>query len=200
MFNNNKILAVIPIINNSFGISGKHVRLLNNKPLISYSIELAKASQYVDDVVVSTEDSEIALISEKYGASVIRRSLKESDEIESIESIVYEAMIQKEKLAFDEYDIVVILQPNSPLIKSSTLDGAIEKFEDFGIDSVLSVIEDTHLSWGYDENNQRFFPNYIQRSNKQDLPKSFKETGAIIASRRGFIREDACIGNNINLV
>ena len=104
MFNNNKILAVIPIINNSFGISGKHVRLLNNKPLISYSIELAKASQYVDDVVVSTEDSEIALISEKYGASVIRRSLKESDEIESIESIVYEAMIQKEKLAFDEYD------------------------------------------------------------------------------------------------
>ncbi len=200
MFNNNKILVVIPIINNSFGISGKHVRLLNNKPLISYSIELAKASQYVDDVVVSTVDSEIALISEKYGASVIRRSVKESDEIESIESIVYEAMIQKEKLAFDEYDIVVILQPNSPLVKSSTLDGAIEKFEDFGIDTVLSVIEDTHLSWGYDENHQRFFPNYIERSNKQDLPKSFKETEAIIASRRGFIREDACIGDNINLV
>ena len=200
MFNNNKILVVIPIIKNAIGISNKYIRLLNNKPLISYSIELAKSSQYVDDVVVSTDDSEIALISEKFGASVIRRSAIESDEIESLESIVYEAMIQKEKLAFDEYDIVITLQPNSPLIKSSTLDGAIEKFEDFGIDNVISVIEDTHLSWGYDENNQRFFPNYIERLNKRDLPKSFKETGAFVASRRGFIHEDTFLGTNIDLV
>lgn len=200
MFNNNKILVVIPIINNSFGISSKYIRLINNKPLISYSIELAKASKYVDDVVVSTVDSEIALISEKFGASVIRRAAKESDEIESIESIVYEAMVQKEKLAFDEYDIVITLQPNSPLVKSNTLDKAIEQFEDFGIDSVISVVEDTHLSWGYDEENQRFYPNYIERRSKQELPKSFKETGAILASRRGFIHEDTCLGTNIDLV
>ena len=200
MFNNNKILVVIPIIKNAIGISNKYIRLLNNKPLISYSIELAKSSQYVDDVVVSTDDPEIALISEKFGASVIRRSAIESDETESIESIVYEAMVQKEKLAFDEYDIVITLQPNSPLVKSSTLDAAIEKFEDFGIDNVISVIEDTHLSWGYDENNQRFFPNYIERLNKQDLPKSFKETGAFVASRRGFVHEDTFLGTNIDLV
>lgn len=200
MFNNNKILVVIPIAKNSGGISSKYIRLLNNKPLISYSIELAKSSPYVDDVVVSTDDSEIALISEKFGASVIRRSASESDEIESVESIVYEAMVQKEKLAFDEYDIVITLQPNSPLIKSRTLNGAIEKFEDFGIDSVISVVEDTHLSWGYNEDNQRFFPKYAERCNKQDLPKSFKETGAIVATRRGFIHEDTYIGTNIDLV
>ena len=120
MFNNNKILAVIPIIGNSIGIPRKFTRLINNKPLISYSIDIAKSSQYVDDVVVTTDDSDIALIAEKFGASVIRRFGNSSDEDISLEAIVYDAMIQKEKLAFDEYDIVITIQPTSPLLKVST--------------------------------------------------------------------------------
>lgn len=200
MFNNNKILAVIPIIDSSTGIPRGHVRLLHNKPLISYPIEIAKSSQYVDDVVVTTEDSEIALISEKFGASVVRRSKESSEEDVSLDSVIYDAMVQKEKQAFDEYDIVITIQPTSPLLKTSTLDSAIEKFEDFGIDSVISVIEDSHLSWGYDSSNKRFFPNYIERLDKKDLPRSFRETGSIVASRRGYIREDSTIGTSIDLI
>ena len=200
MFNNNKILVVIPVIDDSIGIPRKHIRLMNNKPLISYSIELAKASQYVDDVVVTTDNSELALISEKFGASVIRRSGDLATADVSIEAAIYDAMIQKEKLAFDEYDIVVTLQPTSPLLKSTTLDRAIEKFEDFAIESIIGVVEDSHLSWRYDEDNQRFFPNYIERLKKQDLPKSFRESGSIVASRRGFIREDSYVGSNIDLI
>ena len=200
MFDNNKILVVIPIIDDSNGIPKKHTRLINNKPLISYSIELAKASQYVDDVVVTTDDSEIALISEKFGASVVRRSKDASDEEISLDAVVYDAMVQKEKLAFDEYDIVITIQPTSPLLKTSTLDSAIEKFGDFGIDSVIGIVEDSHLSWGYDSNNERYFPNYIERLDKKDLPKSFRETGAIVASRRGYVREDANIGTVIDLI
>ena len=60
MFNNNKILVVIPARGGSKGIPRKNIRLLNDKPLISYSINTAKSSQYVDDVVVTTDDSEIA--------------------------------------------------------------------------------------------------------------------------------------------
>ena len=200
MFNNNKILVVIPVIDDSIGIPRKHIRLMNNKPLISYSIELAKASQYVDDVVVTTDNSELALISEKFGASVIRRSGDLAVADVSLEAAIYDAMIQKEKLAFDEYDIVVIIQPTSPLLKSTTLDRAIEKFEDFAIESIIGVVEDSHLSWRYDEDNQRFFPNYIERVKKQDLPKSFRESGSIVASRRGFIHEDSYVGSNIDLI
>ena len=196
MFNNNKILVVIPVIKASMEIPKMYSRLLKYKPLISYSIEIAKSSQYVDDVVVTTDDSEIALISEKFGASVIRRSGEEG----SFDSVIYDAMVQKEKQAFDEYDIVIIMQPTSPLLKVETLDASIEKFEDFGIDSVISVVEDSHLSWGYDENNKRFFPNYIERVTKQELPKSFRETGAIVASRRGFIQEGSHIGTSIDLI
>ena len=200
MFNNNKILVVIPARGGSKGIPRKNIRLLNNKPLISYSIDIAKSSEYVDDVVVTTDDSEIALLSEKFGASVIRRSGDLSGDEVPLDPVIYDAMIKKEKLAFDEYDIVITLQPTSPLLKSSTLDKAIEKFEDFNIDSVLSVVDDRHLSWGYDEENQRYIPNYYERKNRQFLPKDFRETGAILASRRQFINEMSRLGNHLDLI
>ena len=200
MFNNNKILVVIPARGGSKGIPRKNIRLLNSKPLISYSIGIAKSSEYVDDVVVTTDDSEIALLSEKFGASVIRRSEDLAGDEVPLDPVIYDAVVQKEKIAFDEYDIVITLQPTSPLLKSSTLDRAIEKFEDFAVDSVLSVVDDRHLSWGYDENNQRYFPNYIERKNRQYLPKDFRETGAILATRRQFIHEDSRLGTNLDLI
>ena len=200
MFNNNMILVVIPARGGSKGIPRKNLRLLNNKPLISYSIEVAKASQYVDDVVVTTDDSKIALIAEKFGASVVRRSEELSADDTLLDPVIYDAMVQKEKLAFDEYDIVITLQPTSPLIKTATLDRVIEKFEDFSLESVISVVDDRHLSWGFDEKNQRYFPNYIERVAKKDLPKSFRETGAILATRRDFVHENSRLGTNIDIV
>ena len=200
MFNNNKILVVIPARGGSKGIPRKNIRLLNNKPLISYSIDIAKNSEYVDDVVVTTDDSEIALISEKFGASVIRRSGELAGDEVPLDPVIYDAMIQKEKLAFDEYDIIITLQPTSPLIKTSTLNRAIEIFEDLSVDSVISVVDDRHLSWGFDETNQRYFPNYIERINRQYLPKSFKETGAILATRRHLMHENSRLGTNIDLI
>ena len=200
MFNNNKILVVIPARGGSKGIPRKNIRLLNNKPLISYAIDIAKSSEYVDDVVVTTDDSKIALLSEKFGASVIRRASELAGDEVPLDPVIYDAMVQKEKLAFDEYDIVITLQPTSPLLKTSTLDAAIEKFEDFAVDSVLSVVDDRHLSWGYDESNERYFPNYIERKNRQYLPKDFRETGAILATRRNFVREDSRLGTNLDLI
>ena len=200
MFNNNKILVVIPARGGSKGIPRKNVRLLDGQPLISYSINVAKSSEYVDDVVVTTDDSEIALLCEKFGASVIRRSEELSTDEVPLDPVVYDAMVQKEKLAFDEYDLVITLQPTSPLIKTSTLDRVIEKFEDFAIDSVITVVDDRRLSWGFDENNQRFFPNYIERKNRQDLPKDFRETGGILATRRKFVNEVSRLGTNIGIV
>jgi CMP-N-acetylneuraminic acid synthetase len=200
MFNNNMILVVIPARGGSKGIPRKNLRLLNNKPLISYAIETAKASQYVDDVVVTTDDSQIALIAEKFGASVVRRSEELATDDVSLDPVIHDAMVQKEKLAFDEYDIVVTFQPTSPLIAVETLDAAIKKFEDFSLDSVISVVEDRHLSWGYDENNKRYFPMYIERVERDKLPKSFRETGAILATRRNFVHEDSRLGTNIDII
>ncbi len=62
MFNDNKILVVIPARGGSKRIRRKNIRLLADKPLIYYAINIAKSSQYVDDVVVSTEDPETSKI------------------------------------------------------------------------------------------------------------------------------------------
>ena len=200
MFNNNKILVVIPARGGSKRILRKNIRLLADKPLISYAINIAKSSRYVDDVVVSTEDLETLAIAEKFGASVIRRSPDLAGDQIPIDPVVFDATVQKEKLAFDEYDIVITLQPTSPLLKSETLDKAIEKFENLNIDSVISVIGDKHLSWGYNEADNRYFPLYSERLNQQYLPKEYIETGGIFATRRGFLTPNSRLGNNIDLI
>ena len=200
MFNNNKILVVIPARGGSKRILRKNIRLLADKPLISYAINIAKSSEYVDDVVVSTEDAETLAIAEKFGASVIRRTPDLAGDKIPIDPVVYDATVQKEKLAFDEYDIVITLQPTSPLLKSETLDKAIERFEDFNIDTVISVIGDKHLSWGFNEEDNRYFPLYSQRLNQQYLPKEYLETGGIFATRRSFLTPNSRMGNNIDLI
>ena len=200
MFNNNKILVVIPARGGSKGIPRKNIRLLGDKPLVSYAIDVAKSSQYVDDVVVSTEDSEIAHIAGKFGASIIRRSPDLAGDRIPIDPVIFDATVQKEKQAFDEYDIVITLQATSPLLKTETLDKAIEKFESFDVDTVISVVEDRHLRWGFNEDDNRCFPLYSERLNVQYLPKEYKETGSIFATRRGFLTPNSRLGNNVELI
>ncbi len=74
--------------------------MLGEKPLIYYSIDIAKASQYVDDVVVSTEDSEIASIVEKYGTSVVKRPVELATDETLLDTVIYGAMLQKKKTGF----------------------------------------------------------------------------------------------------
>ncbi|WP_296861754.1 cytidylyltransferase domain-containing protein [uncultured Methanobrevibacter sp.] len=200
MFNNNKILVVIPARGGSKRIHRKNIRLLADKPLISYAIDIAKSSKYVDDVVVSTEDSETASISEKFGASVVRRSPDLAGDQIPVDPVVYDATVQKEKIAFDEYDIVITLQTTSPLLKTETLDKAIEKFENFDVDTVISVVGNKHLSWGFNEKDNRYFPLYSERLSLQHLPMEYVETGGIFATRRSFITPNSRLGNNVDLI
>ena len=200
MFNNNKILVVIPARGGSKGIPRKNIRLLGEKPLISYAINTAKSSQYVDDVVITTEDPAIATMAEKFGCSTLKRPVELSGDEVPLDPVIYDAVIQKEKQAFDEYDLIVTLQPTSPLLKTATLDAAIEKFRDFDVHTVVSVVDDRHLRWGYDEANQRYFPLYRERVNRQYLPKSYKETGSLLITRRGYLTEESRFGENIDII
>ena len=75
MYKDNKILVVIPARGGSKGIPRKNIRMMNDKPLIAHTINHAKSSEYIDNVVVSTDDDEIKFIAEKFGADVIKRSI-----------------------------------------------------------------------------------------------------------------------------
>ena len=103
---------------------------MNGKPLISYAIRTALASSFQPEVYVSTDSDEIADISVKYGAKVIKRDESLARDATTLDPVIYDALIRIEKENCCKYDLVVTMQPTSPLTKSITLDNAIKTFSE----------------------------------------------------------------------
>jgi CMP-N-acetylneuraminic acid synthetase/spore coat polysaccharide biosynthesis predicted glycosyltransferase SpsG len=192
-----KILVVIPARGGSKGIPRKNVRFLLKKPLISYSVENALNSKFNLDVVVSTDDEEISRIATSLGAVIINRpSILSKDDV-ALDPVVFHAMNVMEKENNKIYDLVITMQPTSPLLKKETLDSAIQYLLNNDLDTVLTVFNKPHLSWT--EKDGKYVKNYEKRLNRQYLAKNLIETGAIFISKREFIKENNRIGTNMSV-
>jgi N-acylneuraminate cytidylyltransferase/CMP-N,N'-diacetyllegionaminic acid synthase len=125
-----RVLAVIPARGGSKGLHGKNIRPLLGKPLIAWTIEQAKMSDCIDKIVVSTDSKEIARISEQYGAEVpfLRPPSLAADEAKSID-VIYHALDYFEKND-DYYDILILLEPTSPLREIEDINMAIRTLND----------------------------------------------------------------------
>jgi CMP-N-acetylneuraminic acid synthetase/UDP-N-acetylglucosamine:LPS N-acetylglucosamine transferase len=192
-----KIIAIIPARGGSKGIFHKNIRLLAGKPLITYILETARRSKYLQRIIVSTEDREIAETAKRFGAEVLIRPKKLSGDDIPLDPIIYDVLQKLERKGYSP-TIVVTLQPTSPTLKAETLDQAIEKLIEGKLDTVISVKDATHLYWI--ESGGKFTPLYKERKNRQLLPKILKETGSILASRRKVVNENNRIGENISFV
>jgi len=104
------------------------------KPLIAWSIEQAKASQYIKDVYVSSDDDEILKISAKYGAMKMKRPQELA-----IDSALSEPTLIHALGNMDNPDVVVFLQATSPVRETEDIDGAIRRFVATGADSLFSI-------------------------------------------------------------
>lgn len=191
-----KIIAIIPARGGSKGIPRKNVRLMNNRPLISYTISTALQSRMITDVVVSTDDEEIADISVMYGAKVIHRPEQLGGDAVTLDPVIYHAVESYEK-ENGKVDIVITMQPTSPLLTTETFDNALQIFLNANMDTMISAVNKPHLSWG--EKDGAYFPLYEKRLNRQYLPKHLMETGAFVISKREFVVENSRFGNKINL-
>ncbi|MFC1621715.1 cytidylyltransferase domain-containing protein [Candidatus Omnitrophota bacterium] len=144
MYKNKKILALIPARSGSKRLPGKNVKLLAGKPLIAWTIEQAKTSKHVDKVIVSTDDKKIARISREYGSEVpfLRPQRLATDKAKSIDVILHGL----DQLARDAefYDIVILLQPTSPLRTSEDIDRAICLLFSKRAKAIISVYENGH--------------------------------------------------------
>jgi len=142
MFNTHKVLCVIPARGGSKGLPGKNIKLLAGKPLIAYSIERAKQSRYIDRVIVSTDDKEIAGVARRYGAEIpfIRPAHLALDHVDKIDVILHATdwLAKKEK---NKYDILVCLHVTAPLRKPADIDNCIEMLVESKADNVFSVAE-----------------------------------------------------------
>lgn len=138
------VIAIIPARGGSKGIPRKNIKLLNGKPLIAYSIEQAKASKFIDRVFVSTEDKEISEISKEYGSEIIQRPKELAEDNTTIMPVLKHAVNYVEKELNFKVDVVVLLQPTSPLRKVDNIDESIEKLLKEDYDSVTTVYRIEH--------------------------------------------------------
>lgn len=189
-------MAIIPARGGSKGIPRKNIRHLNGKPLISYTISTALSSNFISKVVVSTDDEEIAAIARNYGANIIFRPDHLSSDEVPLDPVIFDAVQQLEHDG-EEFNIVVTIQPTSPLLRKGTLDCIIKKIVNEQHDTVLTAVDDRHLSWTKIEDS--YEPKYIERRNRQYLPSEYRETGAIMASKRSVITAHNRIGERVSL-
>lgn len=191
------VLAVIPARGGSKGIPRKNVRLMNGKPLIYYSINNAKQSAFIDDVVVSSDDEEILSIAEMYGVETMNRDSQLAQDAVTLDPVIYDAVVRMEERKGIKYDVVITLQATSPLLTGDTLDEALKSFLESTYDTYISVVNKPHLSWTGSEGDYR--PNYEKRLNRQQLPSNYLETGAFLITRRECMTENARIGSKVSV-
>lgn len=179
MHNNKSFLGIIPARGGSKRLPRKNILDLAGKPLIVWTIEASLKSRYIDKTIVTSDDDEILAISEKYGASVIKRP----QELASDTATTFDA-IKHTIDNMEKYDYIVLLQPTSPLRNEKHIDEAIELLEEKNADAVISVCEMEHSPlWSNtlpeDNNMSNFLRDDIKNKRSQDLPTYYRLNGAI---------------------
>ena len=131
------ILGLIPARSGSKRIKNKNIYELNGKPLIQYTIEAAKNSKLLDDVIVSTDSKRIAEIANNFNINVpfLRPKKLSGDKIEMIEVIKH--VVKKKK--FKKINLIMLLQPTSPLRTNIDIDKSIKLFSLKRADTLVSV-------------------------------------------------------------
>lgn len=192
-----RIIAVIPARGGSKAIPKKNIRRFIDKPLIAHVISAISKVKLIQDIYVSTDDDEIEKIADYYGAKVIKRPKALAEDHITLDPVIFHSSKEIEKRD-GSFDYLITIQPTCPLLKSSSIQNMLEKMmEDQSTDTMLSVVNDTHLSWRKEQGN--FLPNYKQRLNRQNLPPNFRETGGVLCSKKDCISESNRIGSNIAL-
>jgi len=178
----NKVLGLIPARGGSKRLERKNVLGLAGKPLIAWTITAANESKYLDAVVVSTDDDEISRVSHSWGAQVpFKRPEGFASDTATSNSVILHALDALE----DEFDIVVLLQPTSPLRQPSHIDQALEQLVSDGGDGVISVTECEHPPlWANvlpDDGNLGGFLRTKENLRSQDLGAFYRLNGAVYA-------------------
>lgn len=175
------VLALIPARGGSKGVPGKNIRPAGGKPLIAWTIEAAKASRYVDRVILSSDDPAIAAVAKQFGCEVpfMRPAELATDEADSMD-VIRHAL----KTLPEHYDYLVLLQPTSPLRRSADIDGALERCLQGATQTCVTVCEpDKSPYWmmtmAADGSVQPLFRADQIPARRQDAPPIFALNGAV---------------------
>ena len=201
MINNLRILAIVPARGGSKGIKDKNIKEIEGRPLIEYTIEAAKRCEYIDEIVVSTDSEKIAKAAKKAGAKVpfLRPDELASDTARTIDVVLF--TIEQLKLIGQEYDIVVLLQPTSPLRDEDDICGAIEKYVSCNMKSLVSVSEVSEspilMRQIVDETHMEKLLNINSTIRRQDMAKYYMVNGSIYINKIEELNSDTSLNDNV---
>ena len=191
------ILYLIPARGGSKGIPHKNIKELCGKPLIQYSIDIARKLTTDDNICVSTDDVEIKNVVESLGLKVpfMRPDELASDTATTSDVIVHAINLYKEKAV--EYDVVVLLQPTSPFRRIDDVKGCLELYDD-SLDMVTSVKESYVSAVLCHEDEKGYLVDTLSNgaTRRQDAAKYYEYNGAVYVINAKAVIEKGLSGFN----
>lgn len=185
-----RILAIIPARGGSKGVPGKNIKLLNGKPLLQYTAEIALQSENLAAVILSSDDDQIISLSKKIGIPVpfVRPAELAQDNTPTIDVVLHALKWYENQEVF--FDAVCLLQATSPFRTLEFVNKAIAKFIASGCDSLISVQKVPHEynpHWTFEVNemgNLKIATGEDQIiSRRQELPEAYHRDGSIYITK-----------------
>jgi len=199
-----KILGVITARGGSKGIPGKNIKELGGKPLIVYTIEVAKKSRLITHLIVSTDDEDIARVAREAGAEVpFTRPAEFSQDDTPHVPVMQHALAYMEEQLGEPFDYAVILQPTSPFRTPEDIDMTLQKLIDTGADSAVSLVEvenSEHPIKVKKLEGDRVLPYCMPEPEgirRQDLPPAYHRSEAVYAMRRDLVMSGRLYGDAV---
>jgi len=181
-------IAIIPARGGSKRIPRKNIKDFLGKPIIAYSIEAAVNSGLFDEVMVSTDDAEIAEVAKKYGAKVpFMRSAKNAGDYATLSEVLEE--VEKEYASLGkQFDFTCCILPTTPLLTAGLLKNALKKIKMHSGDSIRPIVRFSYpVQRCFRFNGQSvelMYPEY-STSRSQDLEPAYHDAGMFYFSRYG---------------
>src|SRR5687767_3077070 len=190
-----RVLAIVPARAGSKGVPGKNVRKLAGRTLLDYTALAARDSGVIDRIVLSTDSAEIADAGKRAGLEVpfMRPSNLAQDDTPML-PVIQHAIETLDAEGWTT-DVVVLLQPTSPLRRSSHVRDAVTQLHETKADSVVTVVElPRHLSPDYvmrieDGALVPFLPDGARITRRQDARPAYVRDGTVYAFWRRTLRE-----------
>jgi N-acylneuraminate cytidylyltransferase len=193
MLNGKRVMAVIPARGGSKSIPGKNIRLLGGKPLLAWSIDVARQISEIDRIIVSTDDAQIASVGREYSAEVYARP----SHLATDEALVIDALkdlIETLQAEGETPEWIILLEPTCPLRTAEDVRDCLKILAQGGYDSVATFREaelNPHRAWRLvDGVPEVFIPGAIPWLPRQKQPKAYQLNGAVYVFHASLLAQE----------
>lgn len=192
-----RVLGVIPARGGSKGVPRKNIRSLCGKPLLQYTAEAALAARGLSQVILSTEDEQIAAVGLSCGLEVpfLRPAELARDDTPML-PVIQHAVSQMENIS-ERFDAVCLLQPTNPLRRAEDIDACIELLNGHDLDAVVTILpvpSEYNPHWVFWKSGNGLLSlstgEETPVTRRQDLPPAFHREGSVYVTRRHVLMEE----------